>query len=884
MTIAAGARLGPYELDSRIGAGGMGEVWRARDIRLDRNVAVKMLPAGFAGDPHSQTRFEREAKIISQLEHPHICRLYDVGEVRGDADTAVPYLVTELLEGETLRAKLGESEHAHALPLRRALEYAAQLGDGLAAAHDRGIVHRDLKPENIFITREGRVKILDFGIAKPAAPAPSGTAAETVARDTAPGIVVGTAAYMSPEQIRAEHVDHRSDLFSLGIILFEMVTGRRPFAGGSSVETMNAILTTEPPSLETISGQQLSPGLDAIVRRLLEKEPQQRFQSARDLTFALQALSMSSGGTAATPPVKARQLARAGVIVVAAVGLLAAGAGAMRLMTPRVPAAAAVSMKRLTFDTGLEQYPALSPDGKTFVFVSNASGNADIYLQRVHGRNAINLTPDSPTTDFQPAFSPDGSQIAFRSSRDGGGIFVMGATGESVRRLTNVGFNPSWAPDGSRLAFSMESVALNPRGRTNRVPLWTVDVRSGATRQVTKALDAVQPSWSPHGHRIAFWGVRGDGAQRDLWTVNPDAPDPDATAVGITNDVATDWNPFWSADGRLLYFASDRGGSMNLWRVAIDERTGVTRGSPEPVTVGAAFAAHFSAGRDTNTIIFSGVLTSNAIERLALDAPGNPPVTIFNGLLPITTFDVSPDGGQIAFAALNGSQEDLFVMKSDGKRIEQLTDDEHPDRGPVWSSDGMLVYFYSQRTDRYETYTIRPDGGGLTQITRADPGAAFVLPRPSLDGSRLVGMTGEGSILWDVRASRAEPLPRPAADHVISDPRWSPDGRRLAALENPAGDLNRTLGIVIYDVDARTYRQAAKDPAYALTWLTDTAIAFASAGGLTVLDLTTGTRRDIKLPTPAAGPRSIVASRDGKFIFIRTARTDGDLWLATLAR
>lgn len=218
--------------------------------------------------PAKQSRFEREARTISQLEHPHICRLYDVGEVPADPETAVPYLVIELLDGETLRAKLGDSSNSHAsLPLRKVLDYAAQLGDGLAAAHDRGIVHRDLKPENIFITREGRVKILDFGIAKPAAPAPVGTSAVTVAGDTSPGIVVGTAAYMSPEQIRAEHVDHRSDLFSLGVVVFEMVTGKRPFEGRSAFETMNAILTTEPPSLDDGSGQHLSPGLDAMPTR-----------------------------------------------------------------------------------------------------------------------------------------------------------------------------------------------------------------------------------------------------------------------------------------------------------------------------------------------------------------------------------------------------------------------------------------------------------------------------------------------------------------------------------------------------------------------------------------------------------------------------------------
>jgi Tol biopolymer transport system component/serine/threonine protein kinase len=883
MAIAPGTRLGPYELDSRIGAGGMGEVWRARDTRLDRRVAIKLLSSGFAADAYSKTRFEREARTISQLEHPNICRLYDVGEARDDTDAPVPYLVTELLDGETLRAKLGESANGHGpLSVRKALDYAGQLAEGLAAAHERGIVHRDLKPENIFITRDGRVKVIDFGIAKATAPALAGMTAETAAAGTAPGLVIGTVAYMSPEQIRGADVDHRSDLFSLGVVLFEMISGKRPFDGRSAFETMHAIVTSEPPPLDTVTNPPPGPGLSTIIGRLLEKEPQQRFQSARDLTFAFQALSLASGTSTTTAPlIERRTGSRALAIAAAAVVGLAAGAGLVRVMTPPAPVPPHVSLKRLTFDAGLEQYPTLAPDGKTFLFVSSAAGNQDIYLRRVDGRNAINLTPRSPAADSQPAFSPDGSLIAFRSSRDGGGIFVMGATGESVKRLTTVGYNPSWAPDGSRIAFSTESVVLNPRLRATIARVWTADTASGATRQITKALDAVQPSWSPHGHRIAFWGIRG--AQRDVWTIDPDAADPDASAVAVTDDAAIDWNPFWSADGTWLYFASDRGGSFNLWRIAIDERTGVTRGTPEPVTLAAAFPGHMSLARQSNTIIFTGVLVNNAIERLALDAPGDLPVTILNGSLSISAFDVSPDGGRIAFSAASGPHEDLFVMNSDGSQIEQLTDDAPPDRAPVWSSDGTSIYFYSERDGRYEIYSIRPDGGGLTQVTHQSA-QGLTLPRPSPDGSRLLVQDTDGALLWDLRAGRTLPLPRPAADHVTSDPRWSPDGRRVVAFENPAEDLDDTLGIVVLDVEAGTYRRVADDPAYAVTWLSNTAIAFAARGALTVLDLSNGTRREIKLRVPPAGARSISASPDGKFVYVRTVRVDGDLWLATLSR
>ena len=290
MSLISGTKLGPYEIVAPVGAGGMGEVYRARDSRLERDVAVKVLPASFSSDADRLRRFEQEARAVAALNHPNILAIYDIGTHDG-----APYLVSELLEGETLRDRLGGG----ALPPRKVVDYAVQIANGLAAAHEKGIVHRDLKPENLFITKDGRVKILDFGLAKLARPeeGPGGeSTAPTTPTMTDPGVVLGTVGYMSPEQVRGKPADQRSDIFALGAILYEMLSGQRAFHRESSVETMSAILKEEPPELSAIN-RNISPALERVVSHCLEKSPEQRFQSARDLAFNLGAVSGISGTT-----------------------------------------------------------------------------------------------------------------------------------------------------------------------------------------------------------------------------------------------------------------------------------------------------------------------------------------------------------------------------------------------------------------------------------------------------------------------------------------------------------------------------------------------------------------------------------------------------------
>ncbi len=375
MRFGTGDKVGPYEILAALGAGGMGEVYRARDTRLERDVAIKVLTESFTGDPDRLRRFQQEARAVATLNHPNILVVYEIGDFRDSC-----YMITELLEGETLREVLVGG----ALSQRRAIEYASQIAEGLAAAHDKGIVHRDLKPENIFVAKDGRLKILDFGLAKLArttAPTPAEGATATVPAHTMPGMVLGTAGYMSPEQVRGKEVDARTDIFSFGAILYEMLSGRRAFKGESSIETMNAILKDDPPELE-VEKLKLSPGLERIVRRCLEKEPSRRFQSARDVGFALEAISGTSSASVVKPqtfpPQRPRWLRVTAVAVLFMIALAAGYIAGRRSVRATAP-----SYKELTFESGYAGPARFTRDGDTVIYSAAWNGGArQLYTQR----------------------------------------------------------------------------------------------------------------------------------------------------------------------------------------------------------------------------------------------------------------------------------------------------------------------------------------------------------------------------------------------------------------------------------------------------------------------------------------------------------------------
>jgi Tol biopolymer transport system component len=727
------------------------------------------------------------------------------------------------------------------------------------------------------------VKILDFGLAKLRFSDESANEDRTQQRGTSPGTVMGTAGYMSPEQVRGRVVDHRSDIFSFGSLLYEMLSGRRAFYNSSSIETMNAVLNEDP---QEVSGSalshQISPALDRIIRRCLEKSPDERFQSASDLAFALDTASspsISHDRLLAAPA--ARPGRRFGVLAtVLTVAGAVVGASLTYVLTHRNRPAVRTEASQITFDAGMESSPSIAPDGKTFAFVKGELPHRHIFVQRVDGRSAIDLSRSAENDDYDPAFSPDGNQIAFRSERDGGGIFVMGATGESVRRLTSAGYNPSWSPDGSEIIFASEGVTT-PTSRSSMSSLSIVKVATGETRKVF-AGDAMQPGISPHAKRILYWGLPPEGGQRDIYTVALSG-DP-KTVVPLTDDAPLDWNAIWSPDGNSVLFVSDRGGTMNLWRVAVDEESGKPKGAPEPVGVPATSAGMISVARDGRHLLYAAESTTAQTLRGELDPTTGRITTnaepVLAGSILLRSIEPSPDGKWIAFTT--EGREDVYVMRADGSDLRQLTNDPARDRGVSWAPDNATLFFYSARSGTYDVWSIRIDGSGLTQRTK---GGSANFPAVSPDGKRAAFLNfPKGTRIAAIAGSAVSTFDELPPVPEISDPfwptGWSPDGTRITGTTWSTNETN----VVVYSIASRSYRVVSREPGRPLKW-NNTPVRFAgndhlllaSATEVFIIDLRTNTRRSIgKVPNASF-------DRNGRYFVTASQTTESDVWQIALS-
>ncbi|HUP48192.1 MAG TPA: protein kinase, partial [Thermoanaerobaculia bacterium] len=878
--LSPGSHLGRFRIVSQLGAGGMGEVYKAHDPALSRSVALKVLPAALVASADRLRRFEQEARAASGLSHPHIVAIHEIGVSRDAGAPDIHYIAMELVEGRTLREAIQSG-----LPLRDALEVLSQVADALAKAHSAGIVHRDLKPENIMLTAEGYAKVLDFGLAKllekpQADPEDSG---ETLQKNTSEGIVVGTPAYMSPEQVRGQKVDHRSDIFSFGCILYETVTRRRPFAADSKFDVLHQIVHTEPPPIGELAPS--TPGeLRRMIRRCMAKDPERRYQSMKDIAIELRDLAQDFDSLTGTPALLAPESPASKAWWWAAAGLGALAVLAAWLVSRRAEPAASAPLVRgkltqLTRQGGYETYPRLSPDGNFLVYVSAAAGKTDIYLQRLGGFHAMNLTGKSKAPATQPAISPKGDLIAFRSEADGGGIFVMGATGESVRRISDFCYDPTWSPDGNQIACSTINVP-NPLSKGGFGQLWILDLATGEKRMAGDH-DTVQPSWSPNGHRIAFWSNRNLGSQRDIWTVKPDGTDPKL----VTDDPEADWGVVWSGDGKYLYFSSDRGGTMGLWRIRIDEKSGDILGPPEPLPTASRWNGPLDVSRDGKRVVFSSAEIRAEIYRLDLDAatrrPLGPAVPVFHGITRAVESQISPDGQWLAFRS-DGEQEDIFLVRPDGTELRQLTNDVPRDRGLSWTPDGSRLLFYSDRGGRaHNFWSIRPDGSSVQQLTALDTSIWY--PRMSPDGKWLCGHNQAGSYLIDLSAplpvKQVRKLPPIGPDQIFRAFQWSPDGCCLAGRAYDERGVPLP-GLHLYSMAEAVYTMIPRNLASGtdLDWFPDSRhLVFRSSyGSIQIADRLTGRATEILSGTPPVGFVGLSLSTDGTSLYFVRDSAEAD--------
>jgi eukaryotic-like serine/threonine-protein kinase len=819
MALAAGTKLGPYEIVSQLGAGGMGEVYRARDARLSRDVAVKVLPPAFSRDPERLRRFEQEARATAALSHPNILAVFDIGTHEQSL-----YVVTELLEGETLRQRTQSGP----LSARKATDYGLQMARGLGAAHEQGITHRDLKPENIFVTKDGRIKILDFGLAKVTLPEKSDSGADTptLASQTEPGLVLGTVGYMSPEQVRGRPADARSDIFSLGAILYEMVSGKRAFHGDSAADTMGAILKSETPPLSETQ-QNIPPGLTRIVEHCLEKDADNRFQSARDVAFALEAFSgSSSGGVAASaigaPPSKGRS--RTLIIVALGSGLAAAviAFAVARLTTPAVPAPA---FHQLTFPRGYIQSARFAPDGGAIIYSaawvgkpielfstrqeggeSRALGLADADLLGVSstGELAVRLTPSftgaysisgtlartmlsggTPRpveNDIEFAdWTPDGKDLAI-VRRVAGRSRLEFPVGKVLYETVGWIGNPRFSPRGDFIAFIDHVSIVGDPGSIAFIDL------AGHKKVLTEQFDSAQGlAWSSTGNEIWFTATPS-GSARSLRAVSLSGNERLIARVpGILNlfDI--------SRAGRVLLSSDD-------WRV------GIIALAPGSTKEQDLYWMDFSAIRDISSdgklLLFdeSGEAGGLAGAIYLRKMDGSAPIRLADGNSNSLSADSKWVVGLTGFDLHN-----FFVLPTGTGQTQTLNLGTLNYHWGNWMPNGQQVLFlgsevghgsriYLMDVPQGKPRPITPEGVGVVNYTR------FVSP----DGQSFIGLDQEGhSLVYSVQSGEGKPVPGLNPGEVAFG--WTGDGKSVYA-------YRPTVPALVYRVELSTgHRQLWKE-------------------------------------------------------------------------
>ena len=866
-----GTQLSTYKIEKLLGAGGMGEVYLARDTKLNRSVALKILPWHFLADTDRLERFRREARALSSLNHPNLITIYEVGEADG-----LHFIATEFVEGQTL------SSLRDKLSLKELLSIVAQVAEALAAAHRSGVVHRDIKPDNVMVRTDGYVKVLDFGLVK----LTEVTAAGRDDANTQLGVAMGTLSYMSPEQTAGEAIDHRTDIWSVGVVLYELATGHKPFSGDTRQATINAILSNEPTTATDLDPS-LPPELAQILNKALEKDRELRYQTASDLRADIRRLlrAIDSSPTisgrrsvrvAAAPFVRSRWFwpVLAIVLIAIAVPIL----WLMMRSKSSAPDWSRAAHVQLTSQPGTEFFPSLSADGKTFVYASNQNGNLDLFEQRVGGKNVTPLTPNTPSDETEPAYSPSGDLIAFRSTREPAGVYVMEGKGENVRLVVAGCHHPSWSPNGAEIVCSTHGQNAPASRNASPSALWIADVKTGAKRVLVED-DAMQPTWSPSGARVAFWFRPPSAGRSDVATVSKNGGQVEV----VTKDASTNWNPVWSPDGKFLYFASDRKGNMSLWRVLINEETGKVEGEPEPVSTPATFSRHLNFSRDGKRLIYVQTEQQANIQGIKFDLKSEKTIgeifSITRGDRRVVRPQLSPDGKQFVMRVPRRTQDDIVVVNRDGKEWRDLTNDQFFDRYPRWSPDGKHIAFTSDRTGRYEIWVMDADGTNLRQLTFDSRGDTS-FPVWSANGSQIIFRRDRENVIVDVNKSWSEQklpqLPEAGNGERFGAWDWSSDGSKILGVFAGTGD-----SVGYFSLETNRFEKVAPSGVYPM-WLSDsTRFIYISEGKAYLTDIQTKrVRKILDLGQEEIGGLGI--SNDGQLLYFTVSSSESDIWLLDL--
>jgi len=758
MALAFGTKLGPYEITTLLGAGGMGEVYRARDTRLERVVAIKVLPARLGSDAQRRQRFEREVRAISSLNHPNICTVHDVGSTDG-----VAYLVMECLDGETLATRLMRG----GLPMIEVLKHGVEISDALDAAHHRGIVHRDLKPSNIFLTSHGEAKVLDFGLVKVGAEVgaemPTVTEPATL---TSPGATVGTIAYMSPEQARGEELDARSDIFSFGAVLYEMTTGRTAFPGKTTAIVFKAILDVTPPGIAR-ANETPEVRLDEIIFKALEKDRDLRYQSAADLCADLRRLKRDTdSGRLRAPATSIRGRIpsnRRWIFAAVTAGLLMIVVGAFTFWLSqrhtnqgKFPA---MAITPFTSYPGAVTIPRFSPDGSQIAFLwdrGEAKG-LDVYVKIIGEAVPLRLSSVSGDLDGV-AWSPDGHRVAVLRLGPAAGVFVVSALGGPERRLAEVRFPApggsgndglDWSPDGKWLAFADKNTA------GESFSIFLVSPETGERRQLTKPTSLHNdelPVFSPDGSTLAF--VRTTEFLSDIYVAPVQRGEPRKVTTRRAFIVGLDW----FADGKQILFAAARdAGSFSLWRTALagDTTEGLTQ-------FGATQLSWPTVSRRGDRLAYVQDVEDANIWELKLKSPLQPtgaPMKLIASTRSESGAQYSADGKRTVFASDRSGSMEIWISDADGSNPLQLTYMKAIDTGtPNWSPDGRQIAFDSTASGISGVYVINADGGAPLSIV-VDSFSNFE-PSFSHDGQWIYFASNRSGSpeIWKIAASGGNPV------------------------------------------------------------------------------------------------------------------------------